>query len=102
MSEHPKERPAEVTDPFQLMASGVAGDPLLMLDCLIEEYSRMGAGEEAILRLFGDPAFLATHGLRGLFGEDATRARVRAVLARCGVLRVRVQALPPEPPCARS
>jgi hypothetical protein len=102
MSEHPKDRPAQPADPFQMMADGVEGDPLLMLDCIVEEYSRMGAGEEEILRLFDDPEFLATHGLRGLFGKQATRERVRAVLARCGILRVSVTALPPESPCERS
>jgi hypothetical protein len=102
MSEHPKDRAAEPADPFQMMAGGVEGDPQLMLDCLVEEYSRMGAGEEEILRLFDDPEFLATHGLRGLFGAEATRARVRQVLSRCGVLRVKVTALAPESGCERS
>ncbi len=102
MSEHPKDRPGEPEDPLKMMAGGVAGDPLLMLDCLVEEYSRMGAGEEEIMRLFDDPQFLATHGLRGLFGADATPKRVRAVLSRCGTLRVKVTALPPESPCERS
>jgi len=100
MGEHPKDRPAEPADPLQMMAGGVEGDPLLMLDCLVEEYSRMGAGEEELLRLFDDSEFLATHGLRELFGVEATRDRVRAVLARCGTLRVSVTALPPESPCA--
>jgi hypothetical protein len=94
VTEHPKDRPAEPADPFQLFAGGVAGDPRLMLDCLVEEYSRMGYDAHALLRLFEDPEFLATHGLRGLFGADAIRERVREVLARCGVLRVRVSALP--------
>ena len=99
MSAHPKDRAAEPADPFQMMAGGVEGDPLLMLDCIVEEYSRMGAGEEEILRLFDDPEFLATHGLRGLFGAEATRDRVRDVLSRCGILRVNVMALPPESAC---
>ena len=102
MGEHPKDRPAEPADPFQMMAGGVEGDPLLMLDCIVEEYSRMGADEEEILRLFDNPEFLATHGLRGLFGAEATSDRVRTVLSRCGVLRVNVTALPPESPCERS
>lgn len=102
MGEHPKERPAEPADPFQMMAGGVEGDPLLMLDCIVEEYSRMGLEEEDVVRLFDDPVFLATHGLRGLFGVEATRRRVREVLSRCGILRVSTVALPPESPCERS
>jgi hypothetical protein len=98
MGEHPKDRPAEPEDPFQMFASGVSGDPALMLDCLIEEYARMGLGADEILALFEQPRFLATHGLFGLFGAEATRARVRDVLARCGVLRVRASAAPPDAP----
>ena len=97
MSEHPKDRPAEPADPFQLFAGGVAGDPLLMLDCLVEEYSRMGLDAGEIERLFDDPLFLATHGLRSLFGAGATRERVRHVLARCGVLRVSASVVPSDP-----
>lgn len=98
MSEHPKDRPAEPEDPFQMFAGGVAGDPGLMLDCLVEEYSRLGYDEDGLYALFDDPLFLATHGLCDLFGPAETRERVRAVLSHCGVLRVTVHALPPENP----
>jgi len=102
MSEHPKDRPAEPADPLQMMAGGVEGDPLLMFDCIVEEYSRMGWGEAQLLQLFDDPHFLATRGLRVLLGREATRERVREVLFRCRSLRVSVQALPPESPCSGS
>ena len=98
MSGNPKDRPAEAEDPFHMFAGGVAGDSALMLDCLVEEYSRMGYGADEILELFESPEFLATHALRGLFGAEATRDRVHAVLSRCRVLRVRTSALPPENP----
>lgn len=97
MSEHPKDRPAEAADPFQLMADGVEGDPAVMFDCLVEEYSRLGYGADGLVGLFEDPMFLATHGLRGLFGAEETRRRVGEVLARCGILRVTAVAVPPEP-----
>ena len=98
MSEHPKDRPAEPADPFQMFAGGVEGDPELMLTCLVEEYSRLGYDAERLVALFDDPVFLATHGLRDLFGPGETRRRVLSVLERCGVLRVTAHALPPEPP----
>ena len=98
MSEHPKDRPAEPADPFQMFAGGVEGDPGLMLDCLVEEYSRLGYGTDELLALFENQEFLATYGLRGLFGPDTTRERVREVISRCGVLNVRTFALPPESP----
>lgn len=104
MSEHPKDRPAEPEDPFQMMAGGVPGDPALMFDCLVEEYARMGYGADALLALFENPEFVATHGLRGLFGPEGTRERVEGVLARCGVIRIRATVAPPENPfpCHRS
>lgn len=103
MEQHPRERPAEPRDPFQLTAGGAGGDPRLMLDCLVEEYARMGFSFEEIVALFEDPGLLATHGLRGLFGAEATRERVRDVLSRCGVLKVRMHAAPPDShPCGRS
>ena len=104
MSDHPKNRPAEPEDPFQMFAGGVEGDPGLMLDCLIEEYARMGIDADEIHGLFENPEFLATHGLRDHFGAEATRDRVRSVLARCGVLRVSASAVPPTSPspCHRS
>ncbi len=97
MSEHPKDRPAEAADPFQMMAGGVEGDPEVMFACVVEEYSRMGYGADAMVALFENPEFLATHGLRGLFGPEATAKRIGDVLSRCGVLRVTAKALPPDP-----
>ena len=100
MTEHPKDRPAEPEDPFQMCAGGVEGDPGLMLTCVVEEYSRMGYDAEQLVELFNAPEFLATHGLRKLFGPEETRERVLAVLDRCGVLRVSARVLPPENPFA--
>lgn len=102
MSEHPKDRPAEPADPLHMAVGVGEGDPLLMLDCIVEEYSRMGFGEEEILQLFDDPMFLATRGLRDLLGREATRNRVHEVLSRCRILRVTARALPPESPCKGS
>ncbi|MCP3913944.1 MAG: hypothetical protein GY711_00130 [bacterium] len=104
MPSHPKDRPAEPADPFQMLAGGVEGDPLLMLDCVVEEYARMGLEADEIVALFEDPQFLATHGLRSLFGVEATRERVLSVLSRCGILRVTASAAPPTAPfpCKRS
>ncbi|MAF66950.1 MAG: hypothetical protein CMJ84_15005 [Planctomycetes bacterium] len=96
MGEHPKDRPAEPADPLKMMAGGVAGDPGLMLDCMVEEYARIGFGEAQILELFESQEFLATHGLRNLFGSDGTRDRVREVLSRCGVMRVTTTVARPE------
>lgn len=85
--EHPRERSPEPDDPMSLGAQGVPGDTELMLDCLIEEYARMGWPAEKILLLFDRPFFQATHGLNELYGATAIRQRIDSVIARCGVLR---------------
>jgi hypothetical protein len=86
--EHPGNRPAEPADPMETTAARVDGDPLIMLDCLIEEYAHQGASKREILDLFDQPFYQATHGLKRLLGEDAIRRRVESVLVRCGVFRV--------------
>ncbi len=89
---HPGDGPWEPEDPMSLQAENVAGDPDTMLACLVEEFARMGWDGPRIERLFEDPFFQATHGLRKRFGPDGTRRRIRVVLERCGVLRTRTVA----------
>ena len=85
--DHPKNQPWEPEDPMMLRAEPVQGDPEVMLDCLVEEYARMGWGADRIAELFDDPFFQATHGLKELFGERGIRERIKQTLARCGVFR---------------
>ena len=87
IQEHPKHRPLEAEDPLMLQADCVDGSPDLMLACLVEEYAHAGWERDAILKLFDDPFFRATSGLKQLLGEQALIERVDAVLARCGVIR---------------
>jgi hypothetical protein len=87
--EHPKDRPLEPDDPMEMMATAVTGDPLIMLDSIVEEYARMGWGRDQITELFDSPFFQATHGLKKLLGKDEIERRIEATLKRCGVLRVR-------------
>jgi hypothetical protein len=87
---HPKDRAWQPEDPLMMRAVPVNGAPELMLDCLIEEYAHQGWDREALLKLFDDPFFKATHGLKGLLGEQALRDRVDEVLGRCGVIRCTV------------
>jgi len=89
-SEHPKDRPWQPEDPLEMRAVPVNGAPELMLACLIEEYAHQGWDRDALLKLFDDPFFLATHGLKGLLGEEALHKRLDEVLARCGVIRCTV------------
>ncbi len=87
--EHPKHRPLEADDPMEMRAEPVNGDPLAMLDGIIEEYARMGWGSDQIRQLFSNPFFQATHGLKKLLGEPAIEQRIAATLQRCGVFRFR-------------
>lgn len=89
MAEHPKDRPIEADDPMEMMGATANGDPLIMLDGIVEEYARMGWGRERILELFDSPFFQATHGLQKLLGAEEVGRRIDATLKRCGVFRIR-------------
>src|SRR5262245_19305051 len=65
---HPTSRPVEPDDPLTLHATTVAGDPELMLHCLVQEYAWMGWDAEQILSLFRDPFYPVLHGLWCLYG----------------------------------
>jgi hypothetical protein len=95
--EHPKDRALEQDDPMLLVASQIDGDPLVMIDCLIEEYARMGCDADEILGLFLNPTFQATAGLMRFFGRDAVEERIRQTLSRCGVMRFRSVEAEPDP-----
>jgi hypothetical protein len=76
-------------DPLEMQAFEVAGDPLLMLRMLVEEYARDGWGTDAIVQLARDPNYQAFHGLLRAFGEAELRRRVAEIVARCGVIRMK-------------
>ena len=86
---HPATRPAEPDDPWTLRATPVAGDPEVMLECLIQEYAWMGWGVEQIMTLFRDPFYPALNAHWRGCGEDGLRERVAHVLSRRGVFRFR-------------
>ena len=87
--EHPKNQPLKADDPMEMMAAPANGDPLVMLDGIVEEYARMGWGREQIRELFDTPFFQATHGLKKLLGKEEIERRIEATLVRCGVFRIR-------------
>jgi hypothetical protein len=86
---HPATRPAEPEDPWTLHATPVAGDPEVMLECLVQEYAWMGWDVEQILTLFRDPSYPALHALWRGCGEEGLRRRIAGVLRRMGVFRFR-------------
>ena len=87
---HPSsQHPLEPDDPMETMAASANGDPMVMLDGIVEEYARMGWGREQIAELFDTPVFQATHGLKKLLGKEEIERRIEATLKRCGVFRVR-------------
>jgi hypothetical protein len=85
---HPLARPVEADDPLALHATAVAGDPEVMLECLVQEYAWMGWDVPRVLHLFGDPHYPALNALLSHYGPDGVRRRVAAVLGRMGVFRV--------------
>lgn len=94
---HGRDKEAEPDDPQILCGTAIpAGDPELMVRCLIEEYARMGFGSQEILPLFLDPQY-QTHRFVVEKGEVWVRDFIAKTLARCGVIRASVTG--EEPPC---
>ena len=85
---HPADRELLADDPLELHGTEVRGDADLMLRMLVEEYARTGFGLDALMDLARNPFYAGLHGLFLRHGEEGLRARIRAVLDRCGVLRV--------------
>ncbi len=84
------ERPAGPDDPLELAIGFGPGDSEHMMDCLVEEYARLGWGIDQIEAIFVKPFFRATYGLGQSLGQAELRERIRQVLERCGVLRFQV------------
>jgi len=87
---HPATREMLPDDPLEMQAFEVPGDPELMLRFIVEEYARIGASVDDIMRLSRDPFYQALHGLWLHFGEDAIRDRLATIVRRCGVIRIRM------------
>jgi hypothetical protein len=85
---HPASREALPDDPLEMRAFEIPGDRELMLRLLVEEYARVGWGEESIMQMARDPNYTAFYGLREALGEEALRRRVSDIMARCGLLRI--------------
>jgi hypothetical protein len=83
----PPPKAPDADDPMQLRAGVVAGNPLAMLEGLIEEYARMGWDADQIATIFDNPFFAATHGLSKQFGRAGIRETIEQTLQRCGVFR---------------
>jgi hypothetical protein len=87
-ADHPLRRPASADDPMSLSGMQVEGDPLVMIDALVEEFARIGHDATSIHELFTRPHFQATWQLTQRFGEDVVRARIEKTIGRCGVFGV--------------
>lgn len=93
---HPASRHVEAEDPLELVATPMAGDPSVMLDCILQEFVWMGWSAEQLLGLFDHPGYPLLGELRDHFGADVVEQQVRALLARSGQLRFRVFIAEPE------
>lgn len=91
---HGRQKKPEADDPLELVMTAVpGGNSKIMLECLTEEYARMGMGEEEIFRLFSQPCY-RTHTLYQAYGELRIRNLIREVLGRVGRMRISVKISP--------
>ena len=86
---HPATREALPDDPMEMHGFEVPGDPELMLRMLVEEYTRMGWGVDALMSLAKDPNYTAFYAFRKSLGDDGLRQALSRIIARCGVIRVK-------------
>ncbi len=87
----PELKPQDPDDPMEIKAAVIAGDELLMMECLIEEFAHLGWSAKKIARMFDEPFFLAAHGLERRFGRQAVLECIEHTLARCGVFRIEME-----------
>jgi len=67
-------KPFEDDDPMELVGGGVPeGDVREMAECLVEEFVRMGIGDEELFALFKSPFYTATHRIYREIGEESGR-----------------------------
>ncbi len=86
---HPTTREALPDDPMEMHGFEVPGDPELMLRILVEEYTRIGWGVDAMMGLSKDPNYTAFYAFRKSLGDDGLRQALSRIIARCGVIRVK-------------
>ncbi|MEX2188358.1 MAG: hypothetical protein WD875_16240 [Pirellulales bacterium] len=93
---HPLARHAAGDDPFELLAHPTAGDPEVMLECLLQEFLWMGWGTAELIDLFRNPGYPLLCMLREHYGEESIRKQIDAFVARSGVPTFRETLAEPE------
>jgi hypothetical protein len=92
----PRTRPAEPEDPLELTAQVVAGDPDVMLECILQEFLWMGYRADQLWALFQDPRYPLLCALRERYGEVELGRRLAALLAASGAWQFRETIAEPE------
>ncbi len=87
----------EYDDPLELQGVQVDGDPAFMIDCVTEEYARLGWSSQQILQLFQSPDYPFLHQMFQAMGATVVQERIDRVIGRCGVFRVRTVEAAPDP-----
>jgi hypothetical protein len=70
----------EKQDPMELVGMVMPGDEDTldqMAECFIDEYARLGWGEQRLMALFISPMFMATYRVYRARGEDYVRDLIR-------------------------
>jgi len=94
---HPLDREAQPDDPMELMAQPVHGDPVVMLECILQEFAWMGWSRDQLLGLFRNPGYPVLCQLREYFGDNEVQRRVDLLLSRWGGLRFTAVEAAPDP-----
>ena len=92
----PLKKRVEPEDPMELRGVAFHGDPDFMIDCIVEEYARLGWSPAKILPLFESPSYPVLHGLYRTRGAESIRRSVEEVVRRCGVFHFDTHERPPD------
>ena len=95
MSQPLKKQP-EAGDPMELRGVACDGDLDSMIDCIIEEYARMGWAADRVLCLFESPLYPVLHRFLRARGVEAVHNKIEETTRRCGVFRFRTTEAPPD------
>jgi hypothetical protein len=84
----------DTDDPMELAAMEVDGDPDVMAACIVDEFVRMGLGDEELLRMFERPFFAGAHAVYRARGAAHVQRLIAEARARWGQPRFTVRETP--------
>jgi hypothetical protein len=85
-------KPFEDEDPMELIALALPdGDTAEMVECIVEEFVRMGLDDRELMCLFRSPIYYTPHAIYREKGEDYVNTVIQRMREKWGVHRFTVR-----------